>query len=159
MKLTIFPLILLLMVASHCPAETACKLLNKATAAGIFNMNDDFAGQAVINESAPCNFHYHDERVEYSLVIEVRDQSVGNEMLGGATCNSGEKALRGIGNEAFLCEVTARWTATAQIRGRVRDQLFLITLTSHGKSEALMDRDTLRENVTLAAEQVAGNLF
>jgi len=43
--------------------------------------------------------------------------------------------------------------------GRVRDQIFTITISTTLKNDPILTRDALKARIYTAAEQVAGNLF
>jgi hypothetical protein len=65
-------------------------------------------------------------------------------------CRSEKTALRGIGNEAYVCDLASG----TGIVGRVRDAAFLLLLDAKTPDGA-----SLRAHLADAAEQVAGNLF
>ena len=46
-----------------------------------------------------------------------------------------------------------------QVIGRVRDQVFTVTITTSARNDPSMSRDALREKTRNIAEQVAGALF
>jgi hypothetical protein len=46
-----------------------------------------------------------------------------------------------------------------QVFGRVRDNVFTITITTSAGNDPTMPRDVLIEKAGLVAEQVSGNLF
>jgi hypothetical protein len=96
-----------------------------------------------VSETAPCNF----SRAKALLTIEVTSGHDLAPLLG--KCTSPAVPLQAIGNEAFAC-TTAKGEEAI---GRVRDQMFAITVVAGDKP------DVLREKVRKAAEQVAGNLY
>lgn len=97
-----------------------------------------------MTEDAPCKF----ARPNAWLTIEI---VTGHDLAPRlAKCASPTAALKAIGNEAFACAIGGK---TEQAVGRVRDQIFIITISANDKP------DVLREKVRLAAEQVAGNLY
>jgi len=113
----------------------ACPWMNAASAGGYLG--------GPVTDTAPCNF----VRQDASLTIEIR---TGRDLAPYlAKCAAAPVPLKAIGNEAFACTVSGR----EQAIGRVRDQIFLITLTTNDKP------DVRREKVRNAAEQVAGNLY
>jgi hypothetical protein len=99
-----------------------------------------------------CEFVRQDGGHEMALRIEVTSTSAPH-----AQCGSGAEPLKAIGNEALACayEGKAGWIAE-QITGRVRDQAFLVRISSNDRSTA---PKTIREKVHKVAEQVAGILF
>lgn len=95
------------------------------------------------HETAACNF----ARPDASLTIEIKSGRVLTPDM--ARCVSAAVPLKAIGNEAFACTGAGKELAI----GRVRDQIFVITIVTGDKP------DVLREKVRKAAEQVAGNLY
>ena len=69
-----------------------------------------------------------------------------------ARCGAGATALRAIGNEACAVEIKGQ-TYGQEVIGRVRDQIFTVTLTT------TVPKDALQEKARNIAEQVAGALF
>ena len=134
-------------MAGMAAAEDRCNWFNVATASG-------FLGGAVHMTVTPgsCEFVRQDGGHEMALRIEVTSTSAPH-----AQCGSGAEPLKAIGNEALACayEGKAGWIAE-QITGRVRDQAFLVRISSNDRSTA---PKTIREKVHKVAEQVAGILF
>ncbi len=124
-------------------AEDRCTWLNAATAAGVL-------GGAVQTTLAPgvCEF----VRQETSLRIEV-----GATNAPHAQCGPSGEQLKAIGNEAQACAYQGKpgWIAE-QVVGRVRDQAFLVRISTKDPSAA---PKILREKARKVAEQVAGILF
>jgi hypothetical protein len=128
-------------------APERCPWLNAATAGGIL-------GGPVRVEITPasCEFTRESGSREMVLRIEVAPTSAPH-----ATCGAGAESLKAIGNEAHACAFSAKpgWLAE-QVTGRVRDQAFLVRLSTNDASTA---PKTLREKACNIAEQVAGILF
>ena len=125
------------------PAEDRCAWLNAATAAGVLG------GEVHMTVTqGSCEFVHH----ETSLRIEVGSGSAPH-----AQCGSGAEPLRAIGNEAQACAYQGKpgWMAE-QVVGRVRDQAFLVRISTKDQSAA---PKILREKARKVAEQVAGILF
>lgn len=74
-----------------------------------------------------------------------------------AQCASPAEQLSAIGNEARACAYQGKpgWIAE-QVVGRVRDQAFLVRISTKDQSAA---PKVLREKARKVAEQVAGILF
>ena len=64
--------------------------------------------------------------------------------------------LKAIGNEARACSLGTSGEMVEKVVGRVRNQAFVIRLTS---TEKMASGKDLRNKATALAEQVAGNLF
>jgi hypothetical protein len=76
------------------------------------------------------------------------------------SCGSDAAPLKAIGNSATVCSADERKGRLGErVVGRVRDQVFTITLQTTLKGDSTMTRDALRSNIFTAAEQVSGNLF
>jgi hypothetical protein len=136
---------LILAIAFCLPAlaEDRCTWLNAATAAGVL-------GGEVQTTLSPgtCEFVHQ----ETALRIEV-----GATNAPHAQCGTGAEQLKAIGNEAQACAYQGKpgWIAE-QVVGRVRDQAFLVRISTKDQSTT---SKILREKVRKVAEQVAGFLF
>jgi hypothetical protein len=112
--------------------------------------------------AAACSFDYHDATASRELRItvdQVKDPSPG---LAAYTtqCSGAAAPLRAIGNEAVTCAAdTKGHTYGEQVIGRVRDQIFTVTVTTSGHHDPSMPREALKEKTRNIAEQVAGALF
>ena len=94
--------------------------------------------------------------------ISVEVAADPHEKLGmvAQICGGNEAPLKAIGNEAMSCSASDRSYAMGEhVLGRVRDQVFSITLSTTLKNDPILTRDALRIRIFTAAEQVAGNLF
>jgi hypothetical protein len=68
--------------------------------------------------------------------------------------------LQAIGNEASMCLLDNRTSGLVElVVGRVRDQLFTITMSTTLKDDLILTKMSLKEKAYTASEQVAGNLF
>ncbi len=75
-------------------------------------------------------------------------------------CRGAAAPLRAIGNEAVMCAAdTKGHTHGEQVIGRVRDQIFTVTVTTSARQDPSMPREALKEKTRNIAEQVAGALF
>ena len=99
-----------------------------------------------------CEFVRQSDGHEAALRIEVAAARGPH-----AQCGSGAEPLKAIGNEAVACGYKGKpgWTAE-QVVGRVRDQAFLVRVSSDDRPAAVK---VLREKARDIAEQVAGVLF
>jgi hypothetical protein len=75
-----------------------------------------------------------------------------------ARCGSGGTPLRAIGNEAVMC-ATDKKGQGEQVFGRVRDNVFTITVSTTAGNDPAMSRQDLIQKAGLIAEQISGNLF
>jgi hypothetical protein len=107
-----------------------------------------------------CNFAYRDGSMTRELRITV-EQAKNPELTFNsykAQCRQSENPLRAIGNEAVICAANKTGKGE-QVFGRVRDNVFTITITTSAQNDPAMSRDVLIEKAELVAEQVSGNLF
>jgi hypothetical protein len=75
-------------------------------------------------------------------------------------CPADSIMLRAIGNEAMMCRhAGANGEVVQMVSSRVRDQHFLVTITSHGHEKVAKVSDPQDEPVARVSEQVAGSLF
>jgi hypothetical protein len=134
-------------MAGMAAAEDRCPWLNVATASGFLG-----GGVHMTLTSGSCEFVRQDGGHEMALRIEVTSTSAPH-----AQCGSGAEPLKAIGNEALACTYEGRvgWIAE-QVTGRVRDQGFLVRISTNDRSAA---PKPMREKARKVAEQVAGILF
>lgn len=144
-------------------AANNCPWINEATASGLLG------GEAIGSFSQPsptdpavCTFVQHSEAGTRTLRIAVEQSPdfVARLTTEYKMCGTDAAPLIAIGNEARLCNSDDRKKLFAErVVGRVRDQVFTITISSTIKRESTLDRAALKAKVYTAAEQVAGNLF
>ena len=130
-------------------ASLNCPVLNTPTARGA--VGEDVQVTVIQSEKAAaytCQF----KAADAELVIEVGTLAAAGQFAHFAetACEGGHDiaALKAIGNEAVACTVQT----VEKVAGRVRNQTFVIRLTS-------ANANSLRTKTTALAEQVAGNLF
>ena len=140
-------LALTLCMAAMAVAEDRCPWLNAATAGGVLGGEVHFT----VTQSS-CEFVRQSGVHEIALRIEVGASSSPH-----AVCGSGAEPLKAIGNQAQACTYEAKqsWIAE-QVVGRVRDQAFLVRISTNDRSAA---PKMMREKARKVAEQVAGILF
>jgi len=144
-------------------AKNNCPWLNEATASSLLGGSavGDFT-EATTGQPAVCTFTQQAEGVTRTLRITVEvavdPQSRLTAMV--QSCGSDAAPLKAIGNSATVCSADERKGGLGErVVGRVRDQVFTITLQTTLKGDSTMTRDALLSNIFTAAEQVAGNLF
>jgi hypothetical protein len=74
-------------------------------------------------------------------------------------CTAPAAALKAIGNEAVSCSADVGYSRGEQVIGRVRDRLFIVTVSSTIAQDPLMTRQLLQAKARMIAEQIAGALF
>jgi len=152
--------------ASALAQDAHCAWLNDATASGVLN------GPVTLSlETAPvpdqadqsiCVFTNGKSAKDYSaLRIVVQplkdvDKAVASRQ---SLCTSPPAALKAIGNEAIACAADVGYSRGEQVIGRVRDRLFIVTVSSTIAQDPSMTRPLLRDKARMIAEQIAGALF
>ena len=144
-------------------ASNNCPWLTEATAGGL--LGGDVLGaftKGAAGQPAVCLFNSDAQGVRRTLRITVdivADPHV-QVTTEAKSCGADAAPLRAIGNEALACAADDRRAGPGERAiGRVRDQVFTITLSSSQKGDPFLTRDALRSKIYTAAEQVAGNLF
>ena len=110
--------------------------------------------------SVGCSFHYRDATASRLLKITVQPAKDDAQAIRDykARCSAGATPLSGIGNEACGA-ATKGGTYGQEVIGRVRDQIFTVTLTTTARHDPFMPKEALQEKARDIAEQVAGALF
>ncbi len=160
MRLLAFPAVALIPAA--CVAEN-CPWLNAATASGLIGADATAVYTAAASDKpAVCTFteaNAHMPRV-LEIRVEITPDPRARLTALDASCTGAASPLTAIGNEAIACSADEHKDKPAErVIGRVRNQVFTITLTSNGKQDSVLDRDELKMRISTAAEQVSGNLF
>jgi hypothetical protein len=139
-------LILAIAICAAAAAQERCPWLNAATAGGVLG------GEVHVTLTpTSCEFVRQYNGRESALRIEVAPVTAPH-----AQCGSGAVPVKAIGNEAVACTYTGkRGFAAEQVVGRVRDQNFLVRISSNDPSLSQL----LRQKARNVAEQVAGILF
>jgi hypothetical protein len=111
---------------------------------------------------AACSFVYHDATASRELRITMEQVQDPDQAMRAckAHCSGAASNLQAIGNEAVTCAADTKGQGDGeQVIGRVRDQVFTVTITTSARNDPSMSRDALREKTSNIAEQVAGALF
>jgi hypothetical protein len=156
-------LTLLLGLCTLCRATNNCPWMNEATASGFLGGNavGEFT-DASNSQPAVCTFSAVDAAVTRTLLVTVKQTPGFDEALRSASraCGPDSTPLQAIGNAAIVCAQDNRKGGLGElVVGRVRDQVFTITLGSNLKGDLIFTRRELKARIYTAAEQVAGNLF
>jgi hypothetical protein len=94
------------------------------------------------------------------VTVEIAGDPHARLGLIAQTCGADAAALRAIGNEALICAANEQKNQMGErVVGRVRDQVFTITIDTTLKNDPVLTRDELKARIYTAAEQVSGNLF
>jgi hypothetical protein len=149
-----------LLLPSFGRAKAYCPWLNEATAAGVVNGPVTMEVKSAGGRGGSCIFRLTADPSAYGLwiVVEKVDTTSGM-MTHGAQCASAAVPLKGIGNEAAMCEVKMGSSYVEQVVGRVRDQMFVVTLGVPMSPDPSANEEMLKQRVARVSEQVAGSLF
>lgn len=142
-------------------ASSSCPWINEATSSGL--LGGDAAGSfsaASGGRPAVCTFTRHEEGVTRTLnvTVEIASDPHARVVSVAGSCRADPAPLRAIGNEAVHC-ATRRSGPGERAVGRVRDQVFTITIESSRKDDPVLTPMDLKNRIYTAAEQVAGNLY
>jgi hypothetical protein len=144
-------------------AANNCPWINEATASGL--LGADAVGSYTDQTStrpAVCAFIQSVSGMTRVLRIAVIETPGFRSLLDkeSRACATAAEPLRAIGNEAISCSLDDRRKPYAErVIGRVRDQVFTITLSTTRKDDSILNREERKARVLIAAEQVSGNLF
>jgi len=145
-----------------CAANT-CAWINEATVSGL--LGGDAVGEVATAEAGKqtvCTFTQKGADVRRTLQVTVEISTDPHARMDAVAriCGADVAPLTAIGNEALVCAANDRTVGSGErVVGRVRDQVFTITIASTLKDDRLLSRKELRSRIYTAAEQVAGNLF
>ncbi len=133
------------LIPAACAAEN-CPWLNAATASGLIGADATVVyTAAAAGKPAVCTFTEASAHMPRTLEIRVEivpDAHVRLMTLNASSCTGTASPLPAIGNEAITCSADEHKDKPAErVVGRVRDQVFTITLTSNGKQDSVLDRD------------------
>jgi hypothetical protein len=147
-----------------CRAANNCPWINEATASGILGADSvgAFTDPGTAASQAVCEFTQQGDgfrrtlRITVELAPKPHDRLVAVEQV----CGPDASPLRAIGNEAQVCAANDRKSGMGQrVLGRVRDQVFTITISTTLKDDPILTNEALKGRIVTAAEQVSGNLF
>jgi hypothetical protein len=151
-----------LLTPAVCLGQTKCRWINEATAQGILGGPVTVTATISDQSEGVCEFTRKQESVTHQLRIAVNLMTDIPKQFPAyrAKCPAGSSPLRAIGNEAVSCSLHESGDHFSErVVGRVRDQAFVITVTSTAKDDASMSPELRREKANLVAEMVAGILF
>jgi hypothetical protein len=147
---------------SVCHAQAKCPWINEATASGI--LGGDVTLNATVSDRGEgvCEFSRQQQDVVHQLHVSVNIMSnIAKEFPTYiAQCPPKSNPLRAVGNEAVICSIQGKGRTFAEmVVGRVRDQAFVVSVSSSLQDDPSMTREVRREKASRVAEQIAGILF
>ena len=158
----IFLLGLTMAMPAVCHAQAKCPWINEATASGILGGDVTLSATVSDRGEGVCEFSRHHQDVVYQLHISVNIMSnIAKEFPTYiAQCPPKTNPLRAVGNEAVMCSIQGKGRTSAEmVVGRVRDQAFVVSISSSLQENPSMTQEMRREKANRVAEQVAGILF
>jgi hypothetical protein len=144
-------------------AENKCPWMNEATASGI--LGGEAMGMVTgsgAEGATTCEFTQLAAgfRRTLSVTVEVTPDAHTRLQTVARNCGGDAAPLKAIGNEALFCPIIDHKNGQGEFAvGRVRDQVFTITIKTTLKDDPILTRATLIVRIDTAAEQIAGNLF
>jgi hypothetical protein len=150
-------------VPASCRAANNCAWINEATASSL--LGGEAVGavtESVAGQPAVCEFTHHDESGKRTLrlTLEIVGDAHARLVASAQACGGDAVPLKAIGNEALICAADERKNQMGErVVGRVRDQVFTITISTTIKNDPILTRDEVKSRLYMAAEQVSGNLF
>lgn len=151
---------LLWLAPTICRGQTKCPWLNEATARGVLggavtgNVKTVAHGDGVCEFSRKEGAALHELRIAVAMMTDTPKQFPGYL----AQCSS-STPLRAVGNEAVTCSLQKKGDYSEKVVGRVREQAFVVSISSSVQDDPSLTPEMRREKVHLVAEQVAGILF
>ena len=144
-----------------CAGQAKCPWITEATARGI--LGGDVRATAKITErhDGVCEFSRQQGSALLQLRIVVGIMTYIPKQFPAylAQC-PGSTSLPATGNEAVICSIDGKDGQYAErVVGRVRNQAFVITVSSSQQNDETFTAEIRREKVRAAAEQVSGILF
>lgn len=161
--LSVAALFCLLVLPALGRAENKCPWMNEATASGI--LGGAAVGMVTSNgaeRTATCEFTQQAAGFmrTLSVTVEVTPDAHARLQTVARSCGGDAAPLKAIGNEALFCPIIDHKNGQGEFAvGRVRDQVFAITIKTTLKDDPILTREMLIVKIDTTAEQVAGILF
>jgi len=146
-----------------CRAENNCAWINEATVSGL--LGGEAVGavtEAAAGQPAVCTFTQQGNSGKRTLrvTVEIAGDSHARLNAIAQSCAADAVPLRATGNEALICTADEdKKRMGERVVGRVRDQVFTITISTSLKNDPVLTSDALKSRIYTAAEQISGNLF
>jgi hypothetical protein len=96
----------------------------------------------------------------FTISVETVQDAHARVMSLAKGCKEPQEPLPAIGNEAYVCTTEhGKEVVAERAFGRVRDQVFTILISATGKGNLILSTQDLKSRISIASEQVSGNLF
>jgi hypothetical protein len=153
----------LIFASITCKAQDPhCAWLNDATASGVLSGPVTLDLETAPDDQTICTFTNLRTAKNYSalrLMVQPLKDTTNAIAPHESQCTSSPMAVKAIGNEAVSCSADVGYSRGEQVIGRVRDRLFIVTVSSTMAQDPMMTRQLLKEKARMVAEQLAGALF
>lgn len=153
---------LAMLMPTVCHGQTKCPWINEATARGILGGAVTLTAKVSDHGAGVCEYSRQQGAVVLQLRVTVDIMTDIPKQFPTylAQCPPKSPPLRAIGNEAVMCSIQSKGEPSSErVVGRVRDQAFVVSVSSSIQDDPSMTQEMRREKVSLVAEQVAGILF
>jgi hypothetical protein len=177
-----FAFLIFVAVSATCHAANTCPWLTEATAGGFLGgtavgsytagtpvttstsatITPDAGPTVRMDQPGTCVFTDKEADGVRELTITMEVSADAHAKLAGMmqACGASSQLLQAIGNEAAVCAMDAhKKSMSERVVGRVRDQIFTITIHTTLKDDPVLNNSSLMTKIYTASEQVAGNLF
>jgi hypothetical protein len=153
---------LALFTPAICRSQTKCPWLNEATARGILGGDLNLSVTLDDQGAGVCKFTRQHGSATQELRISVTFMTnIAKQFpVYLAQCPPKSAPLPATGNEAVVCAIHSKADQYAEkVVGRVRNQAFVVSVSSTIQDDPSMTQAMRREKANLTAEMVAGILF
>jgi hypothetical protein len=143
-------------------AANNCAWINESTASGLLGGEAVGEVSAATGQPTVCTFTQQGAGVKRTLrvTVEIAAEPHARLEVVAQICGADQSPIKAIGNEAMVCAADDRKVGPGErVVGRVRDQVFTITIATTLKNDTILTREALKARIYTAAEQDAGNLF
>jgi hypothetical protein len=143
--------------------ENKCPWINEATASAILGGEaEGMVSAGGAEHATTCEFKQLGAGFmrTLSVTVEVNQDPHARLQTIARSCGGDAAFMKAIGNEALYCSMLDQKDGRGEfVVGRVRDQVFTITIKTTLKDDPVLTREMLIVRIDTSAEQVACNLF
>lgn len=156
---------LTMVVPTVCHGQVKCPWINEATARGILGGPVTLTAKVSEQGDGVCEYSRQQGAAVHQLriLVEIMTDIPKQFPTYLAQCPPKSAPMRAIGNEAVMCSVEDKGVKgdlyAERVVGRVRNQAFVVSVSSSVMDSPSMAQEERREKANLVAEQVAGILF
>ncbi|MGB7727370.1 MAG: hypothetical protein WBL50_05020 [Candidatus Acidiferrum sp.] len=152
---------LTMLVSTRCHGQAKCPWINETTAHGILGGDVSMAVKLTERGGGVCEFSRSvgKTNLQLSISVYIMTDTLAQFSKYLEQCPPKSALLRAIGNEAVSCSLSKRGQYIERVVSRVRDQAFIVSVSSSAADDPSMTEEMRRKKANLVAEQVAGILF